>query len=74
MKPIEIIVIILCILIVGGVIGRYIYRKAKKLPTGECACCSKTKKKSNITEMYYKSYPKNYGNSCCVNRHTNRPL
>ncbi len=74
MKPIEIIVIILCVLIVGGVIGRYIYRKVKKLPTGDCACCSKTKKKSNITEMYYKSYPKNDGNSCCVNRHTNRPL
>lgn len=74
MTPIEIIVIICSVLIVGGVIARYIYRKVKKLPTGECACCSKTKRKSNMVEMYYRKYPKNEGNSCCVDRHTNRPL
>ena len=74
MKPIEIIVIIACILIVGGVLSRYIYRKVKKLPTGECACCKKTKEKNSIVENYYKSYPKNDGNACCVNRHTNKPF
>ena len=41
MEPIEIIVIIACVLIVGGVIGKAIYRKVKKLPSNECACCSK---------------------------------
>lgn len=41
MEPIEIIVIIVCVLIVGGVIGKAIYRKVKKLPSNECACCSK---------------------------------
>ena len=46
MKPIEIIVIILCVLIVGGVIGKYIYRKVKKLPSNECASCSKKMKRA----------------------------
>ncbi len=39
MQPIEIIVIILCVLIVGGVLGSYIYKKIKHLPTGDCANC-----------------------------------
>ena len=37
MEPIEIVVIIAAVAIVGGVIGRYIYKKYKHLPTGECA-------------------------------------
>lgn len=41
MEPIEIIVIVACVLIVGGVIGRAVYRKVKKIPSNECACCSK---------------------------------
>lgn len=41
MKPIEIIVIIACILIVGGVIARSIYKKVKKIPSSECSCCAK---------------------------------
>jgi hypothetical protein len=56
MKPIEIIVIILCVLIVGGVLGRYIYRKVKKLPTGECSYCSNTKKGSKLLKEYRKKY------------------
>lgn len=40
MKPIDIIVLIIALGIVGLVIGNYIYRKAKKLPTGECASCT----------------------------------
>ena len=46
MEPIEIIVIIACVLIVGGVIGKAIYRKVKKLPSNECACCSKKMKRA----------------------------
>ena len=41
MTPLEIIVIIACILIVGGVIGRSIYKKVKKIPSSECSCCAK---------------------------------
>ena len=44
MQPIEIITIIVCVLIVGGVLGTYIYRKIKHKPTGgcsgNCSCCS----------------------------------
>ena len=50
MEPIEIIVIIACILIVGGVMGNYIYKKVKKLPTGECACCKKTRSGSALVK------------------------
>ena len=41
MTPIEIIVIISCILIVGGVVFRAIYKKIKHIPSSECSCCSK---------------------------------
>lgn len=41
MKPIEIIVIIACILIVGGVIARSVYKKVKKIPSSECCNCAK---------------------------------
>ena len=59
MEPIEIIVMIACILIVGGVIGNYIYKKVKKLPTGECASCRKTKSGISLVDEYYKTYGKN---------------
>ena len=41
MEPIEIIVIIACVLIVGGVIARSMYKKVKKIPSSECCSCSK---------------------------------
>ena len=50
-QPIEIIVIVIAFAIVFGVIGNYIYRKIKKLPTGECAHCSKGK---SLVKDYYK--------------------
>ena len=58
MTPIEITILVICILIVGGNIACFIYKKVKHLPTGECPCCSKTKKKSNLLEMYRKDNPK----------------
>lgn len=45
-QAIEIIVVIAAILIVGGVIGSYVYKRIKGLPTGECACCQKKMKKA----------------------------
>lgn len=57
MHPIEIVVIVGSIAIVGGVIGRHIYRKVKKLPTGECACCG-TSKKNRLLKDYHKTYGK----------------
>ena len=58
MEPIEIIVIISCVLIVGGVIGSYIYKKVKKLPTGSCAGCKKIVSGSSLVKQYRKKYPK----------------
>jgi len=56
MHPIEIITIICCVLIVGGVIANYIYRKIKKLPTGECSYCSSSK--NSLVKEFRKKYPK----------------
>ena len=56
MEPIEIIVIICCVLIVGGVVTSYIYKKIKKIPTGECGYCSK--KRNNLVKDYHKKYRK----------------
>lgn len=48
----EISVIILIVAFFAFLIGRYIYRKVKGLPTGECACCHKSKKR--LLKEYYK--------------------
>jgi len=45
MEPIEIIVIATCILIVGSVIGTYVYKKIKHMPTGDCCDCPIKNKK-----------------------------
>lgn len=49
MEPIEIIVLISAISIVAGVLGRYIYKRIKGMPQGECACC-----KSNMKNTFKK--------------------
>ena len=58
MEPIEIIVIIACVLIVGGVLINYIYKKLTNKPTGECAYCKKTKSGSALVKAYHKKYKK----------------
>ena len=50
----NVIVISLAACFVLFIIGNHIYRKIKKLPTGECACCKK--KGSNLIKMYNKKY------------------
>ena len=59
MELIEIIVILACVIIVGGVLFRYIYRVINKLPTGDCACCANTKKGSKLVKQYRKKYKSN---------------
>ena len=61
----EILTIIGCIAFIGVLIGRYIYRRIKKLPTGECASCGTTKKNRLLKE-----YRKKYGKQkcCCDNK------
>lgn len=46
MTPIEIIVIIAVALFLSGVIGSYVYKKIKHMPTGDCCDCAKRMKKS----------------------------
>ena len=53
MKPIEIIVIILATSYVLLIIGRYIYKRAKHLPTGDCANCNFKKGAEGLKEYYY---------------------
>ena len=50
----EIIVISLVVSFFLFLIGRYIYKKVKGLPTGECACCHKSTKQ--LLKEYHKCY------------------
>ena len=54
MGPLEYIVIILSAIFVVLVFGREIYKKIKKIPTGECACCSKSG--SALVKSYRKKH------------------
>lgn len=56
MGLVEIITIIGVSLILISFVSVYIYKKIKKIPTGECACCSK--KGSNLLKEYHKKYKK----------------
>ena len=50
----EIVVITIVISFLTFLIGRYIYKKIKGLPTGECACCHKSTKQ--MLKEYHKCY------------------
>lgn len=63
MSALEIIVIIVASSIVIGVLGRFIYKKVKHLPTGECASCSS--KGNNLLSQYRKKYKKKEKCSNC---------
>ena len=49
---VEILVITFVVIFLVFLFGRYIYRKVKGLPTGECACCHKSKKQ--LLKEYHK--------------------
>lgn len=51
----EILTIVLVILFFIAIIGRYIYKKKKGLPTGECACCQVRSKR--FLKAYKKAFP-----------------
>lgn len=53
---IEILVVVATLIFLSAVIGVYIYKKVHHLPTGDCACCHKSKKQ--LLKDYYKQYPK----------------
>lgn len=71
MGPIEITTIVLVSLFVIWFIGRYIYRKIKHLPTGECEYCATHKGKNALVKQYHKKYGKKSsqcGSSCCCSK------
>ena len=53
----EILVLVLVAVFLLGMLGIYVYKKSKGLPTGECSCCSYNK--SNLVKKYHKAYHKN---------------
>jgi len=57
MGAVEIIVIVLASALVLGVIGTFIYKKIKGLPTGECASCGM--KGDKLLNEYRKKNKKN---------------
>ncbi|MEA5061106.1 MAG: hypothetical protein VB015_01645 [Erysipelotrichaceae bacterium] len=63
MSALEIIVIVVAASIVLGVLGTFIYKKIKHLPTGECSSCSV--KGNNLLSQYRKKYKKKSKCSNC---------
>ena len=51
---IEIVALVAIIGFLSTIFGVYLYKKAHHLPTGECACCHKNKKK--MLKEYHRYY------------------
>ena len=60
----EILIIIAAVGIVAGNIAAYIYKKKKHIPTGECICCSSSKKMNKILSNVRNELDKE--NNCCM--------
>lgn len=56
----EVVLIIIIVAFVVFIFGREIYKKVKKLPTGECSFCHSSSR--NLLKNYRKKYKKN---DCC---------
>ena len=54
----EVVVISATVIFFLTLLGNYIYKKIKGLPTGECACCHKSTKKM----------VKDYHKQCCCDK------
>ncbi len=57
----EILIIIFVSLISAIIIGTYIYKKIKGVPTSTCSCGKKKITGKTLVEEYHKKY----GNKCC---------
>ncbi len=67
MTPVGICLIIFGIIVVGGVFGRYIYKKIHKIPTscGEACGCHSSK---DLVKAYNKKYHPKDKKCCCKNK------
>ena len=54
MGLIDIIVLIVVVLVVALIIGRYIYKRVKNIPTGTCGDCSLTKDTNRLLKQIRK--------------------
>ena len=52
----EVLVLVAIIAFLVAIIGTYIYKRVHHMPTGDCACCCKNKKK--LLKQYHKKYSK----------------
>lgn len=50
----EIIVIVASIAFIGTLLGIYIYKRIHHLPTGDCACCHKSKEQ--LLKEYHQQF------------------
>ena len=61
MKPIDIIILSVIVGIVLLIIGIYVYKRVKKIPTGECSCCKST---TGAKRMFKKELDKEKACNC----------
>ncbi len=57
----EIIIIVVVSLISAIIIGTYIYKKVKGIPTSSCSCGKKKLTAKSLVDEYHKTY----GKHCC---------
>ncbi|MFA6829810.1 MAG: hypothetical protein WCR67_03820 [Bacilli bacterium] len=69
MGVIEICTIIGCILVVGSVLGNYIYRRIKHLPTGDCEGCKAASSASSDHSRFLEEYRKQNQTNCSCDCH-----
>lgn len=56
MNALSIVILIGVCLIFISIVLIYIYKKVKRMPTSDCACCQKNSK--NLVKQYHKKYSK----------------
>jgi hypothetical protein len=67
MKPIDIIILSVIVGIVLLIIGIYVYKRVKKLPTGECSCCKSTTGAKRMFKSIKKELDEEKTCNCCNN-------
>ena len=67
MKPIDIIVLVVVISVIALIIGVYIYKRVKHIPTGECSSCSTKRGVNRMVKNIRKELCDEEKSCCCKN-------
>jgi len=67
MKPIDIIILVVIVGIVLLILGIYVYKRIKKIPTGECSCCKSTTGAKRMFKSIKKELDEEKTCNCCNN-------